>query len=58
MKESPQPLVSTVDVKSDVGHLDVLASIRRGLDQAREGAGRTVDEVFDGLEQKDAAVNS
>jgi hypothetical protein len=41
-----------VSCEAEAGYLDVLASIRRGLVQAREGAGRTVDEVFDGLEQE------
>jgi len=33
--------------------LDAVASIRRGLAQAREGAGRPADEVFDELERED-----
>lgn len=32
----------------------VVASIRRGLAQARKGAGRPADEVFDELEREDA----
>jgi len=35
--------------------LDAVASIRRGLAQARKGAGRPADEVFDELEREDAA---
>ena len=33
-------------------HLDSVASIRRGLAQARQGLGRPVDEVFDELERQ------
>lgn len=33
------------------GHLDTLASVRRGLDQARRGQFRPVDEVFSELER-------
>jgi hypothetical protein len=54
-KKTPQPLESAVGGKSEAGHLDVLASLHRGLVQSREGAGRTGDQVFDGLEQEDAA---
>lgn len=35
--------------------LDALAIIRRGLLQARKGAGRPADEVFDELAREDAA---
>ncbi len=35
-----------------VDDLDALASIRRGLAQAKKGLGRPVDEVFDDLERK------
>jgi hypothetical protein len=31
-----------------------VASIRRGLAQARKGAGRAADEVFDELEREDS----
>jgi hypothetical protein len=34
--------------------LDVVASIRHGLAQARKGAGRPADEVFDELESENA----
>jgi DNA-binding phage protein len=34
--------------------LNVVASVRRGLAQARKGAGRPADEVFDELEREDA----
>jgi hypothetical protein len=30
-------------------HLDTIARIRRGLEQARKGLGRPVEEVFDEL---------
>ena len=33
-------------------HLDAIASIRRGLAQAKKGQGRPVDEVFDDLERE------
>lgn len=33
-------------------HFKVIASIRRGLAQARKGAGRPVDEVFDALQRQ------
>ncbi|MGA7630085.1 MAG: transcriptional regulator [Terriglobales bacterium] len=33
-------------------HFQVVASIRRGLAQARKGVGRPVDKVFDELEQR------
>ena len=36
------------------GHLDAVASIRRGLVQASKGSGRLADEVFDELEQEDS----
>jgi hypothetical protein len=54
MKKTPQPLMPTVGIQTDTSQLDVLASIQRGLVQSREGAGRTVDEVFDALENEDA----
>jgi len=39
--------------KADVvDDLDALASIRRGLAQAKEGLGCPVDEVFDDLERE------
>ena len=36
------------------GQLDVVASVRRGLAQARKGTGRPADEVFDDLEREDS----
>ncbi|MFZ1132402.1 MAG: hypothetical protein WAN38_16625 [Terriglobales bacterium] len=35
-------------------HFEVVASIRRGLAQARKGVGRPADNVFDELERADA----
>lgn len=32
--------------------LDTIASIRRGLAQAKKGMGRSVDDVFDDLERE------
>jgi hypothetical protein len=34
------------------GQGDAVASIRRGLSHAREGAGRSADDVFDELERE------
>ena len=63
MKKTGRPLVLTVNCKAEaastrqevVGHLDAVASIRRGLRQARKGEGRLADEVFDELEQEDSS---
>jgi hypothetical protein len=33
-------------------HLDAVAAIRHGLTQAKQGKGRSVDEVFDNLERE------
>lgn len=64
MKKTGRPLVLTVNGKAEAvlldaaayqevaGHLDVVASIRRGLAQASKGAGRAADEVFDQLERE------
>jgi PHD/YefM family antitoxin component YafN of YafNO toxin-antitoxin module len=66
MKKSGRPLVLTVKGKAEAvlldaaayqevaGQLDAVASVRRGLAQARKGAGRPVDEVFEELEREDA----
>ncbi len=66
MKKTGRPLVLTVNGKAEAvlldaaayqevaGHLEVVASIRRGLVQARRGAGRDADEVFDELEREDS----
>jgi prevent-host-death family protein len=67
MKKTGRPLVLTVNGKAEAvlldaadyqqvaGHLDALASIRRGLLQAEKGIGRPADEVFDEIEQEDSA---
>ena len=64
IKKTGRPLVLTVKGKAEAvvldaaayqdvaGHLDAIASIRRGLAQAKKGLGRTVDEVFDELERE------
>jgi len=64
MKKTGRPLVLTVKGKAEAvlldasayqevaSQLDAVASIRRGLAQARKGAGRTADEVFDDLERE------
>jgi prevent-host-death family protein len=64
MKKTGRPLVLTVKGKPEAvlldaaayqevaGQLDAVASIRRGLAQARKGVGRTADEVFDDLERE------
>jgi prevent-host-death family protein len=66
MKKTGRPLVLTVKGKAEAvlvdaaayqevaSQLDAVAGIRRGLAQARKGAGRPVDEVFDELEREDA----
>ncbi len=66
MKKTGRPLVLTVKGKAEAvvidarsyrevaTRLDAVASIRRGLAQARKGMGRPADEVFDDLEREDA----
>jgi prevent-host-death family protein len=66
MKKTGRPLVLTVKGKAEAvlvdaaayqevaSQLDAVASIRRGLAQARKGEGRSVDQVFGELEQEDA----
>lgn len=61
IKKTGRPLVLTVKGKAEAvvldaaayqdvaDHLDAIASIRRGLAQAKKGLGRPVDEVFDEL---------
>jgi prevent-host-death family protein len=61
MKKTGRPLVLTINGKAEAvllepavyqqvaEQLDVIARIRRGLDQAMRGEGQTVDEVFDEL---------
>jgi prevent-host-death family protein len=58
MKKTGRPLVLTVNGKAEAvvldakayqevaSQLDAVANIRRGLAQARKGAGRAADEVF------------
>ncbi len=64
LKKTGRPLVLTVKGKAEAvlldaaayrdvaDHLDAVASIRRGLAQAKKGLGRPVDEVFDELERE------
>jgi prevent-host-death family protein len=64
MKKTGRPLVLTVNGKAEAvvldaaayrevaEQLDNIADIRRGLDQAKQGLGRSVDEVFDDLERE------
>jgi prevent-host-death family protein len=64
IKKTGRPLVLTVKGKAEAvvldaaayqdvaDHLDAIASIRRGLAQAKKGQGRPVDEVFDDLERE------
>ena len=64
MKKTGRPLVLTVKGKAEAvvidatayrevaEQLDTIASIRRGLAQAKKGLGRPVDEVFDDLERQ------
>jgi PHD/YefM family antitoxin component YafN of YafNO toxin-antitoxin module len=63
-KKTGRPLVLTVKGKDEavvldaaahrdvVDQLDAIASIRRGLAQAKKGLGRPVDEVFDELQRE------
>ena len=64
MRKTGRPLVLTVKGKAEVivldasayrevaDHLDSVARVRRGLDQAKKGLGRAADEVFDDLERE------
>lgn len=66
IKKTGRPLTPTVNDKAEVvlhdpstnqevaGHLEAVASIRRGLAQAGKGEGRLADEVFDELEHEDS----
>jgi len=63
MKKTGRPLVLTVKGKAEAvvmnaaayleiaDRLEAAAGIRRGLAQAKRGMGRSVDEVFNHLEQ-------
>jgi prevent-host-death family protein len=64
MKKTGRPLVLTINGKAEAvlldasafqevaGHLDAIASIRRGLGQARKGEGRLADTVLSELERE------
>jgi prevent-host-death family protein len=64
MKKTGRPLVLTINGKAEAvlldatayqevaDHLDALASIRRGLGQARKGEGRLADDVLAELERE------
>ncbi len=63
MRKTGRPLVLTVKGKAEVvvmdarlyqqmaDRVDTIEGIRRGLAQAKKGLGRSVDDVFDDLEQ-------
>ena len=64
MKRTGRPLILTVNGKAEAvvinaaayqevaEQLDTMASIRRGLAQAKKGLGRSVDDVFDDMERQ------
>jgi PHD/YefM family antitoxin component YafN of YafNO toxin-antitoxin module len=64
MKKSGRPLVLTVNGKAEAvlldastyreiaSHLDSLAAIRRGLEQARRGEGRAAEDVLNEIERE------
>lgn len=64
MKKTGRPLVLTLNGKAEAvvldpaayqdvaDHLDAVASIRRGLAQARRGEGRPADDVLNELERE------
>jgi len=64
MKKTGRPLVLTINGKAEAivldpaayqqvaDQLDAIASIRRGLAQARRGEGRPAEDVFDELERE------
>jgi hypothetical protein len=66
MKKTGRPLVLALKGKAEAvvpdakayqevaSQMDAVASIRRGLAQARKSAGRPADDVFDDLEREDA----
>jgi hypothetical protein len=45
-------LLDAAAYKEVADHLDAVASIRRGLVQARKGEGRTADDLFAELERE------
>jgi hypothetical protein len=53
-KGKAETLFDAVSLENVASQLDAVTSIRRGLAQARKGAGRPADEVFDELEREDA----
>jgi hypothetical protein len=53
-KGKTETVVPDVAYRDFASQLDAVTSIRRGLAQARKGAGRPADEVFDELERDDA----
>jgi len=64
MKKTGRPLVLTLNGKAEAvvldpaayqdiaDHLDAVASIRRGLAQARKGEGRPAEDVLNDLERE------
>jgi len=64
IRKTGRPLILTVNGKAEAvlldaalyrevaEHLDSVASIRRGMAQAKKGMGRSVDDVFDNLERE------
>jgi len=54
VKGKTEAVLSDVAYRDGASQLDAVASIRRGLAQARKGEGRPADEVFDELEHEDA----
>jgi prevent-host-death family protein len=64
IKKTGRPLVLTVKGKAEAvlldasayqdvaDHLEAVASIRRGLAQAKKGLGRPLDKVFDELDRE------
>jgi prevent-host-death family protein len=64
IKKTGRPLVLTIKGKAEAvlldaatyqevsDHLDAVASIRRGLAQARKGKGRPAEDVLDELERE------
>ncbi len=67
IKKTGRPLILTVKGRAEAvvidaasykevaDHLDTIASIRRGLAQAKKGMGRSFDAVFDDLEREASA---
>jgi len=64
MKKTGRPLVLTINGKAEAvvldpaayqdiaDHMDAIASIRRGLAQAKRGEGRPAEQVLDELERE------